>query len=46
MVGEDFWTTSNKQSNFLRHVRSILKIGGRAAIVVPYNVLFEGVAGV
>ncbi|TAM97546.1 MAG: SAM-dependent DNA methyltransferase [Rhizobiaceae bacterium] len=43
---DDFWaTTSNKQLNFLQHVRSILKIGGRAAIVVPDNVLFEGGAG-
>ena len=43
---EDFWaTTSNKQLNFLQHVRSILKIDGRAAIVVPDNVLFEGGAG-
>ncbi len=48
----DFWaTTSNKQLNFLQHVRSMLKIderqnfGGRAAIVVPDNVLFEGGAG-
>ncbi len=43
---EDFWaTTSNKQLNFVQHVRSILEIGGRAAIVVPDNVLFEGGAG-
>ena len=42
----DFWaTTSNKQLNFLQHVRSLLKIRGRAAIVVPDNVLFEGGAG-
>ena len=39
---EDFWaTTSNKQLNFLQHVRSLLTINGRAAIVVPDNVLFE-----
>src|SRR5664280_1780732 len=38
---EDFWaTTSNKQLNFLQHVRSLLEINGRAAIVVPDNVLF------
>ena len=38
----DFWaTTSNKQLNFLQHVRSLLKIHGRASIVVPDNVLFE-----
>src|SRR5438034_6010518 len=43
---EDFWaTTSNKQVNFLQHVFSLLKINGRAAIVVPDNVLFEGGAG-
>jgi len=43
---EDFWaTTSNKQLNFLQHVKSILKINGKAAIVVPDNVLFEGGAG-
>lgn len=39
----DFWaTTSNKQLNFVQHIRSMLKIGGVAAIVVPDNVLFEG----
>ncbi|CAG0961693.1 partial putative type I restriction enzymeP M protein, partial [Anaerolineae bacterium] len=37
----DFWaTTSNKQLNFLQHVRTLLKINGQAAIVVPDNVLF------
>ena len=42
----DFWaSTSNKQLNFLQHVRTLLKIHGRAAIVVPDNVLFEGGAG-
>ena len=42
----DFWaTTSNKQLNFLQHVRTLLKIHGRAAVVVPDNVLFEGGAG-
>ena len=42
----DFWaTTSNKQLNFLQHVRSLLKTHGRAAVVVPDNVLFEGGAG-
>jgi type I restriction enzyme M protein len=42
----DFWTTtSNKQLNFVQHVRSLMKIGGRAAVVVPDNVLFEGGAG-
>jgi len=43
---QDFWaSTSNKQLNFLQHVRNLLKINGRAAIVVPDNVLFEGGAG-
>jgi len=42
----DFWaTTSNKQLNFLQHVKSLLKINGKAAIVAPDNVLFEGGAG-
>ncbi len=43
---DDFWaTTSNKQLNFVQHVKSLLQIGGRAAVVVPDNVLFEGGAG-
>jgi len=43
---QDFWaTTSNKQLNFVQHIRSVLKIDGRAAVVVPDNVLFEGGAG-
>jgi len=42
----DFWTTtSNKQLNFLQHVKSLAKINGRVGIVVPDNVLFEGGAG-
>jgi len=42
----DFWaTTSNKQLNFVQHVYSMLREGGRAAVVVPDNVLFEGGAG-
>ena len=42
----DFWaTTSNKQLNFLQHVRTLLKNNGRAAMVIPDNVLFEGGAG-
>ena len=46
IVRDDFWTsTSNKQLNFVQHVRSISKQNGRAAIVVPDNVLFEGGAG-
>ncbi len=43
---QDFWaTTSNKQLNFLQHVKTLLKINGKAGIVVPDNVLFEGGAG-
>ena len=43
---EDFWaTTSNKQLNFVQHIKTLLKINGRAAVVVPDNVLFEGGAG-
>jgi type I restriction enzyme M protein len=46
VVRDDFWaTTSNKQLNFLQHVHTLLKINGRAAVVVPDNVLFEGGAG-
>ena len=42
----DFWaTTSNKQLNFVQHVYSMLRDTGRAAVVVPDNVLFEGGAG-
>jgi type I restriction enzyme M protein len=37
--------TTNKQLNFVQHVRSLLAIHGRAAVVVPDNVLFEGGAG-
>lgn len=43
---QDFWaTTSNKQLNFVQHIRSMLKTDGKAAVVVPDNVLFEGGAG-
>jgi type I restriction enzyme M protein len=43
---QDFWeTTSNKQLNFLQHIVSLLKIDGKAAVVLPDNVLFEGGAG-
>lgn len=45
-VRDDFWTsTSNKQLNFLQHVKTILNVNGRCAIVVPDNVLFEGGSG-
>ncbi len=40
---DDFWaTTSNKQLNFVQHIKTILDIHGRAAVVLPDNVLFEG----
>ena len=43
---QDFWeTTSNKQLNFLQHIKTMLKITGQAAVVLPDNVLFEGGAG-
>ena len=43
---QDFWaTTKNKQLNFLQHVKTLLKVHGSCAIVVPDNVLFEGGAG-
>src|SRR6266571_1707565 len=46
VVRDDFWaSTSNKQLNFVQHVRTLLKINGHAAVVVPDNVLFEGGAG-
>jgi type I restriction enzyme M protein len=42
----DFWaSTSNKQLNFVQHVYTVLKQHGRAAVIVPDNVLFEGGAG-
>ena len=43
---QDFWaSTSNKQFNFVQHIRTMLTTTGRAAVVVPDNVLFEGGAG-
>lgn len=43
---QDFWeTTSNKQLNFLQHIVNMLKVDGKAAVVLPDNVLFEGGAG-
>jgi type I restriction enzyme M protein len=43
---QDFWaSTSNKQLNFVQHIRTMLKTTGCAAVVVPDNVLFEGGAG-
>ncbi|WP_437593359.1 N-6 DNA methylase [Sorangium sp. So ce1000] len=37
--------TSNKQLNFVQHILTILKPGGRAAVVLPDNVLFADQAG-
>ena len=46
IVRQDFWvTTANKQLNFVQHIKTILDINGRAAVVLPDNVLFEGGAG-
>ena len=43
---DDFWaSTSNKQLNFLQHIFTTLKQHGRAGVVLPDNVLFEGGAG-
>ena len=43
---QDFWeSTSNKQLNFLQHIKTMLKVTGEAAVVLPDNVLFEGGAG-
>jgi type I restriction enzyme M protein len=46
IVRDDFWvTTKNKQLNFVQHIKTILDMNGRAAVVLPDNVLFEGGAG-
>lgn len=46
IIRDDFWaSTSNKQLNFVQHIFTILKQHGRAAVVLPDNVLFEGGAG-
>lgn len=43
IVRPDFWVaTANKQLNFVQHVMALLKTAGRAAVVIPDNVLFEG----
>ena len=42
----DFYVeTKNNQLNFLQHIMLMLKNTGRAAVVLPDNVLFEGGAG-
>jgi type I restriction enzyme M protein len=46
VVREDFWvSTANKQLNFVQHIFNLLKVDGRAGVVVPDNVLFEGGPG-
>jgi type I restriction enzyme M protein len=46
VVRDDFWaSTANKQLNFVQHIFNLLKVGGRSAVVVPDNVLFEGGPG-
>jgi type I restriction enzyme M protein len=46
ILRDDFWaSTSNKQLNFVQHVKTLLAMHGKAAVVVPDNVLFEGGAG-
>ena len=46
IVRDDFWaSTSNKQLNFVQHIKTITRVHGKAAVVVPDNVLFEGGAG-
>ena len=44
---QDFWVSGckNKQLNFIQHINTLLKATGKAAVVVPDNVLFEGGAG-
>jgi len=43
---QDFYvTTSNKQFNFMQHIKTMLKVDGKAAVVMPDNILFEGGAG-
>lgn len=37
--------TKNNQLNFLQHIMKMLKPNGRAAVIVPDNVLFEDGAG-
>ena len=40
-----FVTTSNKQLNFVQHIKTMLSVGGTAALILPDNVLFEGGVG-
>lgn len=46
VVRKDFWeTTNNKQLSFLQHIYTLLKRQGKAAVIVPDNVLFESGKG-
>jgi type I restriction enzyme M protein len=46
VVRPDFWVrTANKQLNFVQHIVSCLRPGGRAAVVLPDNVLYEAGGG-
>ncbi len=45
MRSDLYAATSNNQLNFLQHIMLMLKNGGRAAVVLPDNVLFEAGAG-
>ncbi len=45
MRSDLYVSTSNNQLNFLQHIMLMLKVSGRAAVVLPDNVLFEGGAG-
>ena len=41
-VRNDFIKTSDNQVNFLQHIMSIVKTGGRVAVVLPDNILTDG----
>lgn len=41
-IRTDFVKTSDNQVNFLQHIMSIVKTGGRVAVVLPDNVLTDG----
>lgn len=46
VVRQDFWvSTANRQLNFVQRIFALLKVGGRAAVVLPDKVLFEGGPG-
>lgn len=41
-IRSEFIKTSDNQVNFLQHIMSIVKTGGRVAVVLPDNVLTDG----